>query len=171
MKIGRLLVLLALVMGLMAGPWQAPAEAIMLGRVGQIKTLAYNPAAQTWSELKPDGTSSLFTLAPGQSFIMTEIRGRFYVTTPASDTGPYRIYLVGPNSSTPYIANMTDITYPGSSTIWGGLITELNLNPGYIFSVLPTARVQQMPPPPTNPNDGPVRSGSLYMTIRGYVVP
>lgn len=36
MKTGRILVLLALVIGLMAGPWQAPAEAEMLGRVGQI---------------------------------------------------------------------------------------------------------------------------------------
>ena len=101
MKIGRLLVLLALVMGLLAGPWQAPAEAILLGRVGQIKSLSYNPATQKWSELKPDGTSSLFTLGPGQSFIMTEIRARFYVTSPADDPGPYRLYLVGPNSSTP----------------------------------------------------------------------
>ena len=31
MKTGRFLVLLALVIGLMAGPWQAPAEAEMLG--------------------------------------------------------------------------------------------------------------------------------------------
>ena len=41
MKTGRILVLLALVIGLLAGPWQAPAEAEMLGRVGQIKNLDY----------------------------------------------------------------------------------------------------------------------------------
>ena len=70
----------------------------MLGRVGQIKSFGYSSAAGNWYETKPDGTSSLFTLAPGQSFIMTEFRGRFYVTNPANDTGPYRIYLLGPNS-------------------------------------------------------------------------
>ena len=34
MKTGRILVLLALVMGLLAGPGQAPVEAVMQGRVG-----------------------------------------------------------------------------------------------------------------------------------------
>ena len=63
MKIGRFLVLLALVSGLLAGPWQAPAEAEMLGRVGQIKTLYYSGG--NWYQNKPDGTSSLFTLAAG----------------------------------------------------------------------------------------------------------
>ena len=171
MKIGRFLVLLALVMGLLAGPWQAPAEAIMLGRVGQIKTLGYDSASQKWYENKPNGTSSLFTLAPGQSFVMTEFRGRFYANDPAIDTGPYRFYLLGPNSSSQYIANMTDIIYPGSATVSGGILVELNLQPGYVFSVLPTAKVQQMPPPPASPNSGDVLSGTFYMTIRGYVVP
>ena len=41
MKTGRFLVLLALVIGLLAGPWQAPADAEMLGRVGQMKSLGY----------------------------------------------------------------------------------------------------------------------------------
>ena len=171
MKTGRLLVLLALVIGLLACPWQTPAEAIVLGRVGQIKSLGYNSPTQKWSEIKPDGTSSLFTLALGQFFVMTEIRARFYVTTPATDTGPYRLYLVGPNSSTPYIANMTDFKNPGSDIITGGLNVELNLDPGYVFSVLPTAKVQQLPPPPSPPNSGPERSGTFYMSIRGYVVP
>ena len=98
MKTGRFLVLLALVIGLMAGPWQAPAEAEMLGRVGQIKSLC-NSTNGNWYQTKPDGTSSPFTLAPGQSFVMTEIRARFYVTDPATDTGPYRFYLVGPSST------------------------------------------------------------------------
>lgn len=102
---------------------------------------------------------------------MTEIRARFYVTNPATDTGPYRIYFVGLNSSTPYIANLTDYAYPGTVTVVGGVITELNLNPGYVFSVLPTAKVQQMPPPPASPNSGTVRNGTFYMTIRGYVYP
>jgi hypothetical protein len=169
MKTGRLLVLLALVIGVMAGPWQAPAEAEMLGRPGQIKTLHYT--APNWYQTKPDGTSSVFTLNPGQSFIMTEIRARFYVSDPATETGPYRFNLVGSNSANLYTANLTDFKYPGSDTVWGGVVTELNLEPGYVFISPPTPEVRQMPPPPANPNSGPVRSGTLYITVRGYVVP
>jgi hypothetical protein len=88
MKTGRLLVLLALVIGLLACPWQTPAEPIMLGRVGQFKSLGYSSANPHWYETKPDGTTSLFTLAPGQLFVMTEFRGRFYAADPAIDTGP-----------------------------------------------------------------------------------
>lgn len=171
MKTGRILLLLALAIGLLAGPWQVPADAEILGRVGQIKTLGYNSTNGNWYQTKPDGTSALFTLAPGQSFVMTEIRARFYVTTPATDTGPYRIYLVGPNSSNQYTANLTDFKYPGSDTVSGGVITESNLNPGYVFSAPPTPQVRQMPPPPDSPNTGPIRSGTFFLTIRGYVVP
>ena len=174
MKTGRLLVLLVLVMGLLAGPWQAPAEAEMLGRPGQIKNLYYSYDAQPhWDQTKPDGSSSVFTLAPGQSFIMTSIGVRFYVTDPATQTGPYRFYLLGPNPSRMFIANLSDIKYPGSETVWGGGLnaTETNTQPGVAFSVLPTPQVQQMPPPPTNPNSGPVRSGTFYMTVRGYMLP
>lgn len=169
MKTGRFLVLLALAMGLMAGPWQAPAEAIMLGRVGQIKTLGYG--APNWYETKPDGTSSLFTLAPGQSFVMIEIRARFYVTNTITETGPHRFYLLGPDSSRMYINNLNDAMYPGSQTVWGGVVTETNLVPGVVFTAPPTPQVRQMPQPSENPNSGSVRTGTFYMTVRGYVVP
>jgi|GEM_PF-2280433 len=171
MKTGRFLVLVVLVMGLLAGLWQAPAAAEMLGRVAQIKSLGYNVSNGNWYETKPDGTSALFTLAPGQSFIMNEIHARFYVTNPATDTGPYRIYLLAPNSSAIYIANMIDFKYPGSDTVSGGVIGETNLHPGYVFNTPPTPQVRQMPPPPANPNSGPVRTGTFFMTIRGFVYP
>jgi hypothetical protein len=61
MKIARFLVLLVLVVGLLAGTWQAPADAEMLGRVGQIKQLHWTGSG--WSQTLPDGTSSAFTLA------------------------------------------------------------------------------------------------------------
>lgn len=118
MKMGRFLVLLALVIGLLASLWQAPAEAEMLGRVGQIKGLYYSNG--NWYQNNPDGTSSLFSLAPGQSFIMTEIRVRFQAADPGIDTGPYRFILLGPNSSNQYAANLPDFKYPGSDTVWGG---------------------------------------------------
>ena len=66
MKTGRILVLLALVMGLMAGPWQAPAEAEMLGRVGQIKSLYYSGG--NWYQTKPDGSTSSLCFGLGASF-------------------------------------------------------------------------------------------------------
>ena len=76
MKTGRFLVLLALVMGLLAGPWQAPAEAEMLGRPSQIINLSYSYDPEPhWAQTKPDGSISVFTLAAGQSFIMTEYSG------------------------------------------------------------------------------------------------
>ena len=171
MKTGRFLVLLALVMGLLAGPWQAPAEAEMLGRVGQNKSFGYSSAAGNWYETKPDGTSVLFTLAPGQSFIMTEFRGRFYAANPAIDTGPYRIYLLGPNSSGIYVANLPDFKYPGSDTVSGGVLVETNLQPGYVFYAPPTPQVRQIPAPPKNPNLGDERNGTFFLMMRGYVVP
>jgi hypothetical protein len=168
MKIGRFLVLLALVLGLLAGPWQAPAEAVMLGRVGQIKYLYYTGGS--WSQTLPDGATSTFTLAPGQSFVMTDIRARFYVNDPATDTGPYRLFFVV-NSTNMYIANLTDVTYPGFDTVWGGMISESNLEPGVVFSVLPDVIVKQIPKPVMSPDGGPVRNGTFYLTIRGHVVP
>lgn len=171
MKIGRFLVLLALVIGLLASSWQAPAQAVMLGRVGQMKSLGYASGNPNWYETKPDGTTSLFTLAPGQFFVMTEFRGRFYAADPATDTGPYRLYLLGPNSSAQYVANLPDFTYPGSLTVSGGVLSELNLQPGYVFSAPPTPQVRQIPPPPANPNSGPVRNGTFFLMMRGYVVP
>ena len=78
MKTGRILVLLALVMGLMAGPWQAPAGAEMLGRVGQFKNLFYDNSDGKWYQTNPDGTLSIFTLAAGQAYVMTQISVRFY---------------------------------------------------------------------------------------------
>ncbi|MDO9531029.1 MAG: hypothetical protein Q7O12_02715 [Deltaproteobacteria bacterium] len=167
MKTGRFLVLLALVMGLLAGPWQAPAEAIMLGRVGQIINLSYD--APNWKQTKPDGTTSIFTLAPGQSFIMTEIRVRFYATI--INSGPYRFYLLGPQSSRLYITNLNDVMYPGTQTVWGGASTDTNLVPGVVFTSPPTPEVRQMPSPPANPNSGDVRPGTFYLTVRGYVLP
>jgi hypothetical protein len=169
MKTGRFLILLVLVMGLMAGPWQAPAEAEMLGRVGQFKTIYYSGG--NWYLNNPDGTTSPFNWGPGQSFIMTEIRARFYVTTPATDTGPYRFILLGPNSSNLYAANLTDFKYPGSETVWGGTLVELNLQPGYVFIAPPTPQVRQIPPPPANANSGDIRTGTLSLMIKGYVVP
>lgn len=167
MKTGRILVLLALVMGLLAGPWQAPAEAIMLGRVGQIINLSYD--APNWKQTKPDGTTSIFTLAPGQSFIMTEIRVRFYANI--INSGPYRFYLVGPNSANMYFTNLSDAMYPGSQNVYGGVVTETNLVPGVVFTALPTPKVQVMPQPPASPNSGEERFGTFYITLRGYVVP
>ena len=173
MKTGRFLVLLALVMGLLAGPWQAPAEAEMLGRIGQIKYVYYTNG--NWYQTKPDGTSSPFTLAPGQSFVMTEVRARFLLPTAATtaNPGPYRFYLVGPqpNYANMYIANLSNVISPADGTVWGGAVTETNLEPGIVFSVLPTPQVRQLPHPPASPNSGTIRSGTFYMTIRGYVYP
>ena len=171
MKTGRFLVLLALVIGLLAGPGQFSADAAMLGRVGQIKQLHWTGSG--WSQTLPDGASSAFTLASGQYFVMTEVRVRFFVTDPLGvDYGPYRFYLLGPNSTRIYIANATDLKYPGSETVWGGSFSEVNLNPGYVFSVLPTPQVRQLPQPPTGPNDGPIRNVSAYYTtVVGYVYP
>lgn len=182
MKTGRFLVLLVLVLGLLAGPWQAPAEAEMLGRPGQFKNLYYNNTEGKWYETKPDGTSAVFSMGEGQTFIMTMIAARFYVSgDPALQPGPYRFYLLGTNSSRLYINNLTDIKYPGSETVWGGGITD-TLTPGAVFAVLvpesnppryvlPTPQVKQLPEPPTSPNEGPVRSGTFYITVRGYTLP
>ena len=173
MKMGRLLVLLALVMGLMAGPWQAPAEAEMLGRVGQIKSLYYSGG--NWYQTNPDGTTSAFTLAAGQSFIMTDLRARFLLPTAATtaNPGPYRFYLVGPapNLTNMYITNLSNVISPADEKVWGGSVTDANLEPGAVFSVLPTPQVRQLPDPPASPNSGAIQSGAFYMTIRGYVYP
>jgi hypothetical protein len=169
MKTGRILVLLALVIGLLAGPWQAPAEAIMLGRVGQINNLFYKNGS--WYEYKPNGSTPLFTLSAGESFVMTEIRVRFYVSNTNTETGPYRFYLMGPQSSRLYFNNMSDIMYPGSQTVYGGAFNDINLEPGIVFTSPPIPQVQQLPQPPTNPNEGPLRSGTFYITARGYVLP
>jgi hypothetical protein len=174
MKTGRLLMLLVLVLGLLAGPWQAPAEAEMLGRPGQIINLYYSYDPQPhWAQIKPDGSISNFTLAPGQSFIMTSIGVRFYVSDTGTQTGPYRFYLLGPNQSRMFIANLSDIKYPGSDTVWGGGLNafDSNTQPGVAFSVIPTPQVQQIPQPPDSPNSGPVRTGTFYMTVRGYILP
>jgi hypothetical protein len=171
MRTGSMLVLLPLVVGLLAGPWKAPAEAEMLGRVGQNKSFGYSSASGNWSETKPDGTSAPFTLAPGQSFIMTEFRGRFYATDPANNPGPYRIYLLGPNQSAQYVANLADFTYPGSNIVSGGVLVELNLQPGYVFTAPPTPQARQIPPPPDNPNSGSVRNGTFFLMMKGYIVP
>jgi hypothetical protein len=172
MKLGRLLVLLALVLGLLAAPWQFAADAAMLGRVNQMKQIHWTGSG--WVQTLPDGSSSAFTLASGQYFVMTEVRVRFFVTDPLGvDYGPYRFFLLGPNSTRIYIANATDLKYPGSDTVWGGTVSEVNLVPGYVFSVLPTPQVQQMPSPGIGgPNDGPVRSvKAYYTTLAGYVYP
>jgi hypothetical protein len=169
MKTCRFLVFLALAIGLLAGPGQVPAQAEMLGRPAQIRSLYYSGGS--WYENAPNGTQPPFILAAEQSFIMTEIRARFYVTNTATDTGPYRFYLMGPNATRLYIANLTDAMYPGSATVWGGVISETSLDPGYVFTTLPTPQVQQLPQPPANPNSGPIRSGTFYLTVRGYVVP
>jgi hypothetical protein len=169
MKTGRILVLLALVMGLLAGSWQAPAEAEMLGRVGQIINLSYDHPY--WQQIKPDGSTSIFTLAPGQSFIMTEIRVRFYVSDPAAYPGPYRFFLLGPDSSRMYITNLSDAMYPGSQTVYGGVVTETNLVPGIVFTAPPTPQVRQLPIPSNNPNQGSIRTGTFYIQLRGYMLP
>jgi hypothetical protein len=173
MKTGRILVLLVLIIGFLAGPWQAPAQAEMLGRVSQFKNLYYHAGEGTWYETKPDGSSAVFTLATGQSLIMTSISLRFYVSDPSTQTGPYRFYLLGPNSSRMYINNLNDIKYPGSDTVWGGGLhsSDSDLQPGVAFSVLPTPQVQQLPSPPANPNSGPIRTGTYYMQLRGYTIP
>jgi hypothetical protein len=174
MKTGRFLVLLALVFGLLAGPWQAPAAAEMLGRPGQFINLLYSYDPQPhWAQVKPDGSISDFTLAPGQTFIMTSVSLRFYVTDPATQTGPYRFFLLGPNASRMYINMLNDAKYPGSETVWGGTlnVADTDVQPGVAFSVLPTPQVKQLPQPPTSPNEGPVRSGTFYITLRGYLLP
>jgi hypothetical protein len=172
MKTRRILVLLGLVTGLLAGPWQTSAPAEMLGRPSQMINVGYaGGTGQNWYQTKADGTTSLFTLAPGQSFIMTEFRGRFYAADPATDTGPYRLYLLGPNSSAQYVVNLPDFKYPDSDTVSGGVLVETNLQPGYVFIAPPTPQVRQIPPPTTNPNNGPVRNGTFFLMMRGYVVP
>jgi len=120
MKTGRILVLLALVVGLLTGPGQFAADATMLGRVGQIKQLHWTGSG--WSQTLADGSSSAFILASGQYFVMTEVRVRFFVTNTTTDSGPYRFYLLGTNSTRIYIANATDLKYPGSETVWGGIV-------------------------------------------------
>jgi hypothetical protein len=164
MKIGRILVPLALVIGLMVGPWQAPAEAIMLGRVQQIKNLIYT--APNWYEVLPDGTHKLFTLAQGQYFIMTGVYVRFYAAAP--NTGPYRFYLLGPGSSFMYVLNLSNVN--AGTTVWGGAGSD-TLDPGIAFSILPTLQVRQMPEPPQDPNSGYPVDGTYYLMVRGYVFP
>jgi hypothetical protein len=103
---------------------------------------------------------------------MTEVRVRFFVTNTTTDSGPYRFYLLGTNSNRIYIANATDLKYPGSETVWGGTVSEVNLVPGYVFSVLPTPQVRQLQQPPAGPNNGPIRNVSAYYTtVVGYVYP
>lgn len=167
MKSCRFLVFLALIIGLMAGPWQAPAEAAgLLGRVGQIKNLAY--VSGTWYDLLPNGTYPIFSLASGQSFIMTQVSARFYATT--ADTGPYRFQLMA-NSARVYVANLTDVTYPTTgATVYGGAVLE-TIDPGIVFSVLPSVVVRHLLQPPADPNSGDIVPGTFYMTIRGYIVP
>lgn len=181
MKTGRFLVLLILVIGLLAGLGQAPAEAEMLGRPGQFKNLSYNNTEGKWYELKPDGTSSAFIMGEGQTFIMTMISARFYVSDPVNQPGPYRFYLIGSNGSRLYFANLNDIKYGNLDTVFGGGITD-TLTPGAVFAVLvpqsnppqyilPTPKVQQLPQPPASPNNGPDRTGTFYITVRGYMIP
>ncbi|MBU4230892.1 MAG: hypothetical protein L6277_07285 [Desulfobacterales bacterium] len=164
MKTGRILVLLALVVGLTVGIWQAPAEAIMLGRVQQFKNIYYSSG--NWYEVLPNGTNQLFNLPQGHFFIMTMSSVRFYANTP--DTGPYRFYLLGPGNSFMYLLNLSNI-YAGSA-LWGGAAGE-TLDPGIAFSIMPTPQVRQMPAPPANPNSGSPIEGTFYTFFRGYIFP
>jgi hypothetical protein len=167
MKTGRFLVLLALVIGLMAGPWQAPAEAEMMGRVGQMINLRYGGG--TWTMVLPDGTSQPFILTATQTFIVTAAYCRFYANTP--NTGPYRLYLKAPNQNALWIDNLNVINYPTTgATVWGGGIDRV-FDPGLAISVLPTLEVKQLPVPPNDPNSGPVVPGTFYMKATGYIVP
>jgi hypothetical protein len=174
MKTGRILVLLALVFGLLGGLWQGPAEAEMLGRVGQIKYVYFNNG--NWYQTLPDGTiNQPFTLSKGQSFVLTEVRARFLLPAAAgtANPGPYRFYLMGPapNYARMYIANLTNVINPTDGKVWGGAVSEFNLEPGIVFSVLPFPQVRQLPNPPADPNSGDIQTGSFYITIRGYVYP
>jgi hypothetical protein len=168
MKACRFLVFLALIIGLMAGPWQAPAEAAgMLGRVGQIQNLYYSSG--NWYQTLPDGTTQAFILATGQTFIMTGAYVRFYATT--TDTGPYRFLLKAPNGTQLWFENLNNITYPTTgATVYGGAASEI-LEPGIPISVSPTVEVRQLPQPPANPNTGTVIDGTFYMRVTGYIVP
>jgi hypothetical protein len=174
MKTGRFLVLLALVIGLMGSLCQAPAEATMLGRVGQIKHVYYNNG--NWYQTLPNGTiNQPFALTAGQSFVLTEVRARFLLPTAATSAnpGPYRFYLMGPapNYARMFIANLTDVISPADEKVWGGAVSEMNMEPGIVFSVLPFPQVRQLPDPPADPNSGAIQTGTFYITIRGYVVP
>jgi len=164
MKTCRILVLMALVVGLTVGTWQAPAEAILLGRVQQFKNLYYSSGS--WYEVLPNGTNQLFSLPQGHFFIMTMSSVRFYAN--AANTGPYRFYLLGPGNSFMYLLNLTNV-YVGS-TLWGGAAGE-TLDPGIAFSIMPTLQVRQVPDPPANPNSGSVVEGTFYTMFRGYIVP
>jgi hypothetical protein len=53
----------------------------------------------------------------------------------------------------------------------GGVLVELNLQPGYVFTAPPTPQARQIPPPPDNPNSGLVRNGTFFLMMKGYIVP
>ena len=70
-----------------------------------------------------------------------------------------------------YISTADDILYPGSETVWGGGFPDETIVPGIVLYALPTPEMRQLLQPPANPNSGPVRTGTFYMELRGYVVP
>ena len=147
MKTGRILVLLALVMGLLAGPWQAPAEAVMLGRVGQIKYLDYTDG--NWYQILPDGTTSTFTLAPGAIFCHDRYSGPVLCHRPRHRYRPLSLLPRGcPTQAIMYIANLTDFKYPGSDTVWGGRFLNRTWNQASSSPFSPILKVRQLPQPP-----------------------
>lgn len=162
MKIIRSGLLILLALAWLAGTMQTPAGASPLKSVDQIVHVYYDTS---WHKILPDGTIQPFVLQPGQSFIMTGLYVRFYANS--SNTGPYRLYFKN-GQSIIWIEPLQDI-YNGS-TMWGGGRVD-TFDPGISMSVLPTLVVQQLPPPPTNPNSGSVVPGTFYAMFVGYVVP
>jgi len=140
----------------------------LLNRSSQICNLTYNNSTKDWDQILPDGNTQTFTWGNGKSFVMTEVAVSFYADTIGSF--PYRLCLKAPNGGTLWISYLDNITYPGSSTIWGGGHAD-TINPGVVISVKPSIEVRQVPVPPNDPSTGPVQTGTLYIRIIGYIVP
>lgn len=171
MKAIRTLLLVLLAAGLVTGAMERPAGAALLKQVSQVCQIVYNYPSTIWQRILPDGTLQSFALSPGQSLVINSIYYRFY--DDIQNNGPYRVLIKAPNGTNVLALQASNITYPTTgSTVYGTVNTTIDTyNPGIMFSGLPTWEVRQFPPPPADPNSGPVRTGRMYMRITGYLVP
>lgn len=140
-----------------------------LKNAGQFTKLYLNDKGE-WVQMMPDGSTQTFSWTNGKSFVLTYIYVRFYANSGYTDMNPYRLYLKASNGTRLWIEGLTDLTYPGSSTVWGGGQIE-SISPGVVITVKPSLLVRQLPAPPNDPNSGPVIPGTYYIIIGGYVVP
>jgi hypothetical protein len=180
MKSCKVFLLIFLTIALLPGSVQLAQSAdmyVVAGSPGlpgtgrQVTEIYLDTTSGNWLQFMPGGGTQTFNWGNGSSFVMTYVTVRFYADNAATAyTGPYRLYFKAPNGTKLWIENLSNITYPGSSTVWGGGLKE-DIATGVVMTVKPTIEVRQMPVPPTDPNTGPVISGTVYIRIGGYVVP